>query len=139
MVRLHEILLGEGQLVGERTVRELVSEWKRQRREVFVPLTYKPGDLAEVDFFEVLVDVAGKRQKAWMFLLRLMHSGRDFAWLYGRQDQVCFLDGDVRAFEHLGGVPHRAIYDGVEQADPDRRRAGGASSSTASSKRSAGR
>ena len=62
-VRLHEILLGEGQLVGERTVRELVSEWKRQRREVFVPLTYKPGDFAEVDFVEILVDVAGKRQR----------------------------------------------------------------------------
>jgi hypothetical protein len=30
-----------------------------QRREVFVPLTYRPGDLAEVDFFEVLVDIDG--------------------------------------------------------------------------------
>lgn len=115
-VRLHEMLLAEGHLVGERTVRELVAEWKRQRREVFVPLTYKPGDLAEVDFFEVLVDVDGRRQKAWMFLLRLMHSGRDFAWLYPRQDQVCFLDGHVRAFEHLGGVPHRAIYDNLKPA-----------------------
>jgi hypothetical protein len=36
----------------------------RQRREVFVPLTYRPGDLAEVDFFEVLVDVGGTRRKA---------------------------------------------------------------------------
>ncbi|MCB9563164.1 MAG: IS21 family transposase [Kofleriaceae bacterium] len=115
-VRLHEILLGEGQLVGERTVRELVAEWKRVRREVFVPLTYRPGDLAEVDFFEVLVDVGGKRQKAWMFLMRLMHSGRDFAWLYGRQDQVCFLDGHVRAFEHFGGVAHRALYDNLKPA-----------------------
>lgn len=115
-VRLHEMLVVEGHLVGERTVRELVAEWKRQRREVFVPLTYKPGDLAEVDFFEILVDVAGKRQKAWMFLLRLMHSGRDFAWLYERQDQVCFLDGHARAFEHLGGVPHRAIYDNLKPA-----------------------
>jgi hypothetical protein len=38
-------------------VKEAVAEWKRQRREVFVPLTYRPGDLAEVDFFEVLVDL----------------------------------------------------------------------------------
>lgn len=67
-----------------------------------------PGDLAEADFFEVLVDISGKRQKAWMFAMRLMHSGRDFAWLYLRQDQVCFLDGHVRAFEHFGAVPHRA-------------------------------
>jgi transposase len=115
-VRLHEMLVDEGLRIGERTVRELVAEWKRQRREVFVPLTYKPGDVAEVDFFEVLVDVAGRRQKAWMFVLRLMHSGRDFAWLYARQDQVCFLDGHVRAFEHLGAVPHRAIYDNLKPA-----------------------
>jgi transposase len=115
-VRLHEILVGEGQHVGERTVRTLVAEWKRQRREVFVPLTYKPGDLAEVDFFEVLVDVEAKRQKAWMFVMRLMHSGRDFAWLYPRQDQVCFLDGHVRAFAHLDGVPRRAIYDNLKPA-----------------------
>src|SRR5262245_29582346 len=115
-VRLHELLVVEGHRIGERTVRELVAEWKRQRREVFVPLTYKPGDVAEVDFFEVLVDVAGRRQKAWMFVLRLMHSGRDFAWLYARQDQVCFPDGHVRAFEHLGAVPHRAIYDNLKPA-----------------------
>jgi hypothetical protein len=73
-------------------VKEAVAEWKRQRREVFVPLTYRPGDLAEVDFFEVLVDVDGTRRKAWLFLMRLMYSGRDFAWIYERQDQISFLD-----------------------------------------------
>ena len=36
----------------------------------------------EVDFFEVLVSLRGKRQKAHMFVMRLMHSSRDFAWLY---------------------------------------------------------
>jgi hypothetical protein len=30
---------------------------------VFVPLTYRPGDLAEVDFFEVFVDVEGEKGK----------------------------------------------------------------------------
>lgn len=114
--RLHELLTGEGFVVSARVVRQLVAEWKRKRQEVFVPLTYKPGELAEVDFFEVLVDVAGKRRKAWMFVMRLMYSGRDFAWLYPRQDQVCFLDGHVRAFEHFGGVPHRAAYDNLKAA-----------------------
>jgi transposase len=66
-----------------------------------------PGDLAEVDFFEVLVDLDGTRRKAWLFLIRLMYSGRDFAWVYERQDQISFLDGHVRAFAHCG-VPTRA-------------------------------
>ena len=87
-----------------------MAEWKRQRREVFVPLTYRPGDLAGVDFFEVLVDVDGTRRKAWPFLMRLMYSGRDFVWIYERQDQVSFLDGHVRAFTHFGGVPARLAY-----------------------------
>jgi transposase len=114
--RLHRLLIGEGLRVGVTLVKELMAERKRRAQEVFVPLVYKPGDLGEVDFFEVLVDVAGERSKAWMFLLRLMHSGRDIAWLYPRQDQVCFLDGHVRAFAHFGGVPQRLLYDNLKPA-----------------------
>ena len=65
-------------------------------------------------------------RKAWLFLMRLMYSGRDFAWIYERQDQVSFLDGHVRAFAHFG---RRAGAHRVRQsraggdADPGRRRA----------------
>ena len=114
--RLHQMLLDEGIAVSTRVVRRAVHEWKRRRQEVFVPLVYKPGDLGEVDFFEVLADVDGRRQKAWMFVVRLMYSGRDFAWLYPRQDQVAFLDGHVRAFEHFGFAPHRLAYDNLKPA-----------------------
>ena len=114
--RLHELLIGEGHQVGASLVKAAVAEWKRQRREVFVPLTYRPGDLAEVDFFEVLVDLDGTRRKAWLFLVRLMYSGRDFAWIYERQDQVSFLDGYVRAFAHFAGVPARLAYDNLKAA-----------------------
>jgi transposase len=115
-MRLHRMLVDEGHAVGATLVKAYVAEWRRQRQEVFVPLVYVPGDLGEVDFFEVWVDVAGVRQKAWLFVLRLMASGRDFAWLYPRQDQVCFLDGHVRAFAHLGGVPQRLLYDNLRAA-----------------------
>ena len=114
--RLHELLRAEGKQVGVTVVKAAVAEWRRQRREVFVPLTYRPGDLAEVDFFEVLVDVDGTRRKAWLFLMRLMYSGRDFAWIYERQDQISFLDGHVRAFAHFEGVPARVAYDNLRAA-----------------------
>jgi hypothetical protein len=110
------MLAAEGHRVGVTLVKECVAEWRRTRQEVFVPLVYRPGDLAEVDFFEVLVDVAGVRRKAWMFVMRLMHSGRDFAWLYDRQDQVSFLDGHVRGFAHFGAVPLRLLYDNLRPA-----------------------
>lgn len=114
--RLHALLVAEGHQVGVTVVKDAVAEWKRQRREVFVPLTYRPGDLAEVDFFEVLVDIDGTRRKAWLFLMRLMYSGRDFAWIYERQDQTSFLDGHVRAFAHFDGVPARVAYDNLRAA-----------------------
>lgn len=114
--RLHGMLGAEGYEVGASLVKAEVAEWKRRRREVFVPLVYRPGDLAEVDFFQILADVAGARVKAWMFVMRLMHSGRDFAWLYERQDQISFLDGHVRAFDHFGAVPQRIAYDNLKAA-----------------------
>jgi hypothetical protein len=64
----------------------------------------------------VLIDLDGVRRKAWLFLMRLMYSGRDFAWIYERQDQVSFLDGHVRAFAHFGGVPARVAYDNLKAA-----------------------
>ena len=114
--RLHAMLVAEGKPVGVTVIKTAVAEWRRQRREVFVPLTYRPGDLAEVDFFEVLVDIDGTRRKAWLFLMRLMYSGRDFAWIYERQDQNSYLDGHVRAFAHFGGVPARVAYDNLRAA-----------------------
>jgi len=114
--RLHRLLIEEGHAVGATLVKAYVAEWKRRRQEVFIPLVYEPGDLGEIDFFEVWVDVAAVRQKAWLFVVRLMASGRDFGWLYPRQDQVCFLDGHVRAFAHVGGVPHRLLYDNLRPA-----------------------
>lgn len=61
---MHELLVKEGHWVGVTLVKTAVAEWRRRQREVFIPLTYRPGDLAEVDFFEVLVGVDGVRHKA---------------------------------------------------------------------------
>jgi transposase len=113
--RLHRQLVEEGFQVGVTTVRAHLRELRRRAAEVFVPLVHRPGE-AQVDFFEVTVDVGGERRKAWKFLLRLMYSGRDFVWLYDSCDQLAFLDGHVRAFSWLGWVPSRLIYDNLSAA-----------------------
>ena len=100
--RLHRQLREEGYRVGETLVRAYLREWRRRRAEVYVPLVHRPGESAQADFFEVSVELAGERRRAWLFLMRLMHSGRDFVRLYERQDQLAFLDGHVRAFAHFG-------------------------------------
>ena len=114
--RLHRQLREEGYKVGLSLVLERLREWRRERAEVYVPLVHRPGESAQVDFFEVTAEVSGERCKAWLFLMRLMHSGRDCVWLYERQDQLAFLDGHVRAFAHFGGVPRRTVYDNLSAA-----------------------
>jgi len=114
--RIHRQLVEEGYRAGVTTVRALLAERRRKRAEVMIPLVHRAGDEAQVDFFEVTVEVGGVMRKAWKFLLRLMYSGRDYAWLYDHCDQLAFLDGHVRAFDHLGGVPRRIVYDNLTSA-----------------------
>jgi transposase len=114
--RIHRQLLEEGYEVGERTVRGYMAERRRRKAEVYIPLVHRPGEEAQVDFFEVTVEEDRILRPAWKFLMRLMYSGRDFVHLYDRCEQVCFLDGHVRAFSHLGGVARRVIYDNLSSA-----------------------
>ncbi len=114
--RLHRQLREEGYEVGLTLVLAELREWRRRRSEVYVPLVHRPAESAQVDFFEVRVDLGGARHRVWLLLFRLMHSGRDFVRLYERQDQLAFLDGHVRAFEHFGGVPRRMVYDNLAAA-----------------------
>jgi transposase len=83
-VRLHRALLEEGYQVGLTTIHQYLRERRRQRAEVYVPLIHRVGDEAQVDFFEVTVELDGQWHKAWKFLLRLMYSSREFVWLYQR-------------------------------------------------------
>lgn len=114
--RLHRELIAQGCSVGERTVRKYLAEKRRVAAEVYIPLVHRPGDEAQVDFFEVTVELNGVMTKVWKFLLRLMYSKRDLVWLYERCNQVSFFDGHVRAFTAMGGVPHRLIYDNLSAA-----------------------
>jgi hypothetical protein len=77
---------------------------------------HRPGEEAQVDFFEVSVEEGGQIRKAQKFVMRLMYSGRDFVRLYERCDQLSLLDAHVRAFSYLGGVPHRIVYDNLSAA-----------------------
>lgn len=114
--RVHRALVAAGCEVGTTTVRTYLREKRRREAEVFVPLVHRAGEEAQVDFFEVAVDVGGERRTVHMLQFSLPCSDHDFAWLYEREDLPSFLDGHVRAFEHFGGVPHRLVYDNARVA-----------------------
>ena len=119
--RVWQRLVDEHQAnVGESTVRRYVAEARRRQpavlAKVSVPQTHPPGGEAEVDFGRLSFFLAGVPTDGWMFVLRLSASGRGFHRIYLNQAQQAFLDGHVRAFEHLGGVPARVRYDNLKPA-----------------------
>ena len=111
----------QGAVVAESTVRARVAELKVEvglaRREVTVPQTHGPGEEAEVDFGEFRAVVGGVVLRLWMFVLRLSHSGKAVHIAYANQAQESFLDGHVKAFAALGGVPVGMVrYDNLKPA-----------------------
>lgn len=111
----------EAVVVAESSVRNLVArlrvEIAGEHREVMVPQTHLPAEEAEVDFGEFRASIAGVVVKLFMFCLRLSHSGKAVHIAYANQSQESFLDGHVRAFEALGGVPIGMIrYDNLKPA-----------------------
>lgn len=120
--RVWQRLLDEqGADVAESSVRALVARLRREAGsglgQVTVPQTHGPAEEAEVDFGEFQAVIDGEAAKLWMFVLRLSHSGRAVHIAYGNQAQESFLDGHVKAFAVLGGVPTGMIrYDNLTAA-----------------------
>jgi len=111
----------QGATLAESTVRARVAQLKVEvgltRREVMVPQTHGPAEEAEVDFGEFRAVIGGEVMRLWMFVLRLSHSGKAVHVAYANQAQESFLDGHVRAFAALGGVPVGMIrYDNLKPA-----------------------
>ena len=84
-------------------------------REMFVPLTHAPGE-AQVDFGEALAVIAGVEQKVHYLVMDLPHSDDCFVVAFPAETTEAFLEGHVRAFAYLGGVPTRILYDNTKIA-----------------------
>lgn len=109
--RLFERLRDEHGYTGGLTVLgDYVRAQKLRSREVFVPLSHKPGH-AQVDFGEADAIIAGKRQRIHYFCMDLPHSDACFVKAYPAEVAEAFCDGHVAAFEFFGGVPLSILYD----------------------------
>lgn len=117
--RIFERLVTEQSFQGkESTVRRYV----RLRRaeielpEAFLLLEYSPGLDAQCDFGEADVILDGQLTTVQLFCLRLCYSKAAFVCAFPHQRQEAFLEGQRRAFEFIGAVPHRIWYDNLKTA-----------------------
>jgi transposase len=106
--------------VGESTVREYVRERKRaiglEKREVFVPQSYAPGQEAQVDWYVAQVKLDGEARLLQFFAMRSMNSGGAFHRAYTNATQQAFLEAHEQAFEYFGGVFGTLRYDNLASA-----------------------
>lgn len=84
--------------------------------EAFFPLEFGPGEEAQVDWGVGWVMLANLLVKVHLFCLRLCYSRAMYVRAYLSERMECFLDGHVRAFRFLGGVPRRSAYDNLKTA-----------------------
>ena len=116
--RIYERLTTEYDFRGaESTVRYYVGQCrKRMRAQVFIPLSYAPGQTAQVDFGQAQAIIAGEQVTAHLFCLRMGYSKQPFVTALPSQAQEAFFEGHARAFDFLGGVPRELVYDNLKAA-----------------------
>ncbi len=115
--RIYERLREEYDYPGSASaVRRYLAQRQRSQGEVFFPLSFDPGEEAQIDWGEAWCILNGMAQKVFLFCLRLCYSTTPYVRAYVRETQECFQDGHVRAFAFLEGVPRRLAYDNLKSA-----------------------
>ena len=116
--KIYQIILAAGYRGSVSNLRHYVGQQRKTLRQpkVYLPLEYDPGTDAQVDWGEGDVIYQGKQRTVQLFVMRLSYSRRIFVMAFPSQRQEAFFLGQVQAFHHFGGVPHRLTYDNLKTA-----------------------
>jgi transposase len=96
-------------------VKDYVRSSKLSSQEMFIPLTHAPAE-AQADFCEALAEIAGVQCTVHFMVFDLPHSDNCFVQTFPEETTEAFLEAHLRAFEYLGGVPTRILYDNTKLA-----------------------
>ncbi len=115
-VAIHAALCREHGYTGSYSAihRIIASIERAQPSKATVPLTFAPGEAAQVDFGAgpLLVDPAdGRVKRTWCFVMTLCFSRHQYAEFVFDQKVATWLGLHRRAFEWFGAVPGRLIID----------------------------
>ena len=96
--KICEILQSEGFTGGYTIVKDAVRHIKKTSKEVFMPLSQRPGE-AQVDFGHALANFNGTLRKVAFFVMSLVHSDAMFVMAFPRECTEAFPETHVREFE----------------------------------------
>jgi transposase len=98
-----------------------VRRWREQqelapRRAAFVPMSFELGDAFQFDWSCEYVFVGGLRRRLEVAHTKLAGSRAFWLTAYPTQSHEMLFDAHARAFEALGGIPRRGLYDNMKTA-----------------------
>jgi transposase len=76
---------------------------------------YRPGQVLQLDWGEMATrpTLAGRERRVYALVASLPYSGAQTVFFSLEMTIESFLEGHVRAFEWLGGVPRECVYDNL--------------------------
>jgi transposase len=79
---------------------------------------YRPGQVMQVAWAEMPTrpKIAGRERRVYALVCALPFSGASTAHFSFEMTTEAFLEGHVRAFDWLGGVPRECVYDNLRSA-----------------------
>jgi len=116
-LKVYEHLRASGIRVGYSTVKDYISQIKK-REDIFIRVHTDPGEEAQVDFGYggYIPSKDGKRQKTWIFNMRLSYSRLDYFERVNNQRVETFIECHINAFRYFGGVPRYVKLDNLKAA-----------------------
>lgn len=117
--RIYERLAAETPYEGGYgIVKKYVRERKAQMRAsdmAFMELVWAPGE-AQADFGDADVVFCGDRMRMHFFALSFPASNMGFCQLFAGETSECVCQGLKDVFAHIGGAPHRIVFDNATGA-----------------------
>ena len=112
------VLVSEhGLAISQAHVRRIVREIRDAHGDEFIPLVHEMGDCVQIDWLEnATVIMEGVKTTVQVFICALPYSGAVCAFVYPDKTTLSFLHGHVKAFDWLGGVSRRCVYDNLRTA-----------------------
>jgi transposase len=123
--RVTEILrVDYGYTGSERLVRARLQELRPRPVRPAQRTGYRPGQVLQLDWAEMPTRpvVAGRERRVYALLASLPYSGAQTVFFSLDLTVESFLEGHVRAFEWLGGVPRECVYDNLRSVVARRER-----------------
>ena len=114
------VLLRELRALGYAGSYNTVVEYVKPRRrgsqpEATMRFETASGEQAQVDWGSLgYVGADGKKYRVWVFVMTMGWSRACYVELVRKADTAAFIQCHVNAFEYLGGVPRRCLYDNAK-------------------------